>query len=45
MEREKELILKQIEDLKKEEQMTAEEKMKQTAVMMSEVEEANKQAI
>lgn len=45
MEREKEQILKQINELKKEEMKTAEEKVKQTAVLMSEVETANHKAL
>lgn len=44
-EREKALILKQIEDLKAEERRQAEEKLWQTAVLMGEVEVANKKAI
>ena len=44
-EREKQLIQKQIEDLKKEERRQQEEKLKQTAVLMAEVEVANKKAI
>lgn len=44
-EREKQLILKQIEDLKAEERRQQEEKLRQTAVLMAEVEVANKKAI
>lgn len=44
-EREKQLILKQIEDLKTEEKWQQEEKLRQTAVLMAEVEVANKKAI
>ncbi len=44
-EREKALILKQIEDLKQEEVRQGEEKKRQTAVLMTEVEHTNKKAI
>ena len=39
------MVLKQIEDLKREEAEAAKEKLRQTAVLMAEVEDANKKAI
>ena len=43
-EREKQMILKQIEDLKAEERRQQEEKVWQTAVLMAEVEKVNQAA-
>ena len=45
MEQEKQMILKQIDDLKQEEVRQAEEKMKNTQLLMKEVEESNRKAI